>query len=93
MTYEMLSMEELDYVIGGAVHYLFRYRKNNRGPYDAEDIRFDGDEAQWQRLIKGEKVSNIKASLTVGQLKGIKPENLKSFLDRKRKAGYVIQAC
>ena len=56
MTNEMLNMEELDCVIGGAVHYLFRYRKNNRGTYDAEDIRFDGDETQWQRLMKGEKV-------------------------------------
>ena len=93
MKNELMSMEELDYVIGAVVYNLFRYRKNNRGTYDAEDIHFDGDEAQWQRLLKGEKVSNIKASISIGHLKGIRPENLKSFLDKRRKAGYVIQAC
>ena len=91
MKNELMSMEELDYVIGGVVYNLFRYRKNNRGTYDAEDIHFDGDEAQWKRLLNGEKVENINASITIGHLKGIRPENLKSFLDRKRKAGYIIK--
>ena len=97
MTYkilnELMSLEQLNYVIGGVVYNLFRYRKNNKGSYDAEDIHFDGDEKQWKRLMNGEKVNNINAKITVGYLKGIRPEHLQGFLNKKRKAGYIIKAC
>ena len=86
-----MSDMDLDMVAGGGTYYMLRYKKRPDGKYDANCITFVGDVKKWNAFVSGTPAKQLNVRISPKFSRGIDPKYIKTYLEKHRKLGYVIQ--